>query len=430
MPVVPVFKHDLFISYAHADDKAWNWVTSFAATLKDELLRKNRDFKVWWDTNLRTGEQFNLAIQEAIADSAAFLCILSPAYGQSTYCQDEVEWFRRRIHPTFGLTVGTLSRMQGIVIDKEFTEDHWPPELRVTPTCPFFNESTPLFSKPKELDSASPWVQSLWKVRDSIWDLLHEMRTQLDRGAPVANPHIVPAGKGTSPTAYLAEVSDDLDQKRENLRTSLQGANYQVLNWSTTAPPSAGLGVISVHLFGKYPKRPAQGENLSLPYVQLDASIKANPARPPLVWLARDLEIDQAEPESHKKFLRTLLSRNDIELLRMDFEDLKEEVGKRLGKVPIQIRQGREDPIVHIWHDVDDPASLEPLKAYLQRRNCAISIFQVLHRTTWKVAIATGDLRWDGSTVFRAQKDLGRRCYDGSVPNPAARRKAHRVCGS
>jgi hypothetical protein len=376
LAVVPAFKHDLFISYAHADDKAWNWVTTFQATLKDELLRKNRDFTIWWDTSLRTGERFDLAIQEAISESAAFLCILSPAYGQSTYCQNEVEWFRRRIHPTFGLTVETLSRMQGIVIDKDFTKDRWPAELRGTTPCPFFSESIPLFSRPKEFDSASPWIQSLWKIRDSIWDLLDKMRTQLDRGTPIVNPYVVSAGTGALPTAYLAEVPDDLDQKRENLRTSLQGAKFEIVKWATATPPSTGLGVLSVHLFGKYQKRPSPGENTSLPYVQLEASIKANPARHPLVWLARDLDIEQAEPESHKEFLRKLLNRNDIELLRTDFEDLKEEVGKRLGKQPIQIRQIREDPIVHIWHEVDDPASLEPLKAYLRQKNCAISIFK------------------------------------------------------
>jgi TIR domain len=381
LPIVPGFKYDLFVSYAHRNDKPWGWVSDFIGTLKEELESKSRDFNVWWDPGLRTGEDFNLAIASAISESAIFLAVLSKAYGDSTYCRKEVEEFRQQRHPAFGLTVGTLSRFQAIVIESDFAKGNWPPELRTTSPCPFYSDSVPLFSKPATFDSASPWIKNSWKVRDSIWATLYEMQRQRKTGVAVERSYdAATVGTAQGRTVYLAEVTDDLYVRRENLRTSLaQTDELQVSPWSdAAAPPSSGLDVLSVHLFGLYPGRPHLGADLSLPRLQLDATLRANPARRPLVWLARDLDIDKVETDAHKEFLLSLPNHSDIEVLRTDFEDLKDEVGRRMPKSPgpgPNIHQTREAPIVHIWHRSDDPSSLMGLKEYLQQKNCAISIF-------------------------------------------------------
>jgi hypothetical protein len=379
MPVVPGFKYDLFVSYAHRNDRPWNWVSDFVGTLKDELASKSRDFAIWWDPGLRNGEDFNLAIASAISESAIFLSVLSAAYGDSTYCKKEVEEFRQQRHPAFGLTVGTLSRFQAIVIERDYPKESWPPELRSTSPCPFYSDSVALFSKPATLDSASPWITNLWKVRDSIWATLAEMQRRRKNGVAggLSYPCISTA---QGRTVYLAEVTDDLYVRRENLHSSLAQINdLQVSPWSdAAAPPSSGLDVLSVHLFGAYPGRPHQGADLSLPRLQLDATLRANPARRPLVWIARDLDFSKVETDAHKEFLSSLSSRSDIEVLRTDFEDLKDEVGRRMPKSPgpsPKISPKWGDPIVHIWHRSDDPSSLGALKQYLQQKNCGISIF-------------------------------------------------------
>ena len=382
MPIVPGFKYDLFISYAHANDEPWGWVSEFIKTLQAELKGKNREFNLWWDPGLRTGEDFNLAIANAISESAVFLCVLSTAYAHSTYCNKEVEEFRQQRHPAFGLTVGTFKRMQAIIIDSDFPKESWPPELRSTSPCPFCSESEPLFSKPPKFDSASPWVKSLWKVRDSIWATLDEMQKRKKSGTAVERSYgVASMGTGLSPTVYLAEVTDDLYLRRENLRTSLaQASGLQVVPWAEAeASPSSGLDALSVHLFGLYAGRPHAGAEESLPRLQLEATVAANPARRPLVWLAHDLEIETSESEAHKQFLSSLINRSDVEALRMDFEDLKDEVGRRMrhsSTTPIhKIGQNRDDPIVHIWHQANDSATLGALKDYLHKRNCAFSVF-------------------------------------------------------
>jgi hypothetical protein len=138
------------------------------------------------------------------------------------------------------------------------------------------------------------------------------------------------------------------------------------------------LNVLPVHIFGRYPGRAFGDSDLPLSRLQLEATVKARPARRPIVWMARDLLLDDAETVEHKEFLQSLLNSCDIELLRTDFEDLKDELQKRMrvsSAPPTTIRQNRESPIVHIWHLIDNPSRLGPLKQYLQESNCGISVY-------------------------------------------------------
>ena len=389
MSIVPGFKYDLFISYAHQNDRPWRWVTEFIQTLKAELEGKSRDLSVWWDPGLRTGEDFNIAIADAIAESAVFLSVLSLAYGDSSYCKLEIEEFRQQRHPAFGLTVGSMSRMQAIVIEREFTRDRWAPEFRTTSPYQFFDEEQSLFSRPTVLASHDPWIQGLWKARDSVWAVLQNMKQQKERGSAVERSYGVKASSATGhgsdatrvPVVQIAEVTDELYRRRENLRTALAQANdFQVTTWSEpNGAPASGPSALSVHLFGKYPGRGIGDSEVSLSRLQLEATIKNKPARRPLVWLARDLDLEDAETPEHKAFLESLLQSSDVELLRTDFEDLKEEIGKRMrvDDKPKQkrLKVQRESPIIHIWHSMDNPVSLAPLKQYLTENDCGISVF-------------------------------------------------------
>jgi hypothetical protein len=384
MPIVPGFQYDLFVSYAHRNDAAWRegapgWVTDFVRTLKGSLEERNRDFKIWFDPALRTGEDFNAAIAKAISESAVFLSVLSPAYDESTYCRREVTEFRQQRHPTFGMKVGTLSRMQAIVLEA-VAEDRWPVELRSTSPYSFYSENTPRFYKPSDPDAAHPYVRGLWKVRDSVLAALEEMRKQKERGTAIEHSYNVRQDESFSkPRALLAEVSDDLYSKREKLRSALQQlAEFRVEDLPGSEIP-VGPEIVSVHLFGIYPGRPAPGQTAHVSRLQLEAALAANPARRPIVWLAPELKPESGDTEAHQQFLKSLLENNSIELLRMGFEDLKSEIQQRMrpktSPVVKNVRRLRDDPIVHIWHHSTLVPALGGLKQFLKSKNCAICVF-------------------------------------------------------
>jgi hypothetical protein len=89
MAFVPGRSHDLFLSYARADDPAW--IDGFAAALRSGLReRLGQDVSLWQDVDrVRLGENWHVSLERAIDDTAAFLAIVSPIYLRSTWCQRE-----------------------------------------------------------------------------------------------------------------------------------------------------------------------------------------------------------------------------------------------------------------------------------------------------------------------------------------------------
>lgn len=85
--------HDVFISYAHED-------RALARKLADALLAA-RGWSVWWDTSLRTGEQFPRRIQEAVAASRCVVVLWSRHSVESNWVVAEASegWERRVLAP-------------------------------------------------------------------------------------------------------------------------------------------------------------------------------------------------------------------------------------------------------------------------------------------------------------------------------------------
>lgn len=95
---VPGFENDLFLSYAHEDDR--QWMQAFEDELCDGVSRRlGLPISVWHDTNrLRAGENWQEAIQQGITTSAAFVAIVSPRYQNSQWCARERNEFRRQFN--------------------------------------------------------------------------------------------------------------------------------------------------------------------------------------------------------------------------------------------------------------------------------------------------------------------------------------------
>ncbi len=88
MAYVPGFEHDVFVSYAHGDDR--KWVEAFVRLLQSDLDDKlGSATDVWLDTeDNRPSRDFSREIPGAVRTSAVFVLLASPTYIRSEYCVD------------------------------------------------------------------------------------------------------------------------------------------------------------------------------------------------------------------------------------------------------------------------------------------------------------------------------------------------------
>ncbi len=98
MGYVPGFEHDIFVSYAHGDDRSWvnRLVDRLEPALKQRLGIKA---DIWIDDEaLRRSRDFSKEIPDSVQSSAVFLLLASPSYIRSEYCvQKECGVFEKTI---------------------------------------------------------------------------------------------------------------------------------------------------------------------------------------------------------------------------------------------------------------------------------------------------------------------------------------------
>src|SRR5262245_33637414 len=89
MAYVPGFQHDVFVSYAHGDDREWinRLIDRLDPALKQRLGVRAA---IWLDDDaLRKSRDFSKEIPESVRSSAVFLFLPSPSYIRSRYCVDQ-----------------------------------------------------------------------------------------------------------------------------------------------------------------------------------------------------------------------------------------------------------------------------------------------------------------------------------------------------
>jgi hypothetical protein len=100
MAYVPSFEHDVFISYAHADNRDKrvtafrdNLVEHLTSSLGSRAFHKPEDWIFFDQTGLKTGDEFSPKLERAARHSAVMIALLSNSYLQARWCIKETEWF-------------------------------------------------------------------------------------------------------------------------------------------------------------------------------------------------------------------------------------------------------------------------------------------------------------------------------------------------
>jgi hypothetical protein len=100
MAYVPGFQHDVFVSYAHGDDR--EWINRFLDRLKPAIKQRLGSEATFWidEDDLRKSRDFRKEIPASVKSSAVFLLLASPTYIRSEYCVfEECRTFQQTIVP-------------------------------------------------------------------------------------------------------------------------------------------------------------------------------------------------------------------------------------------------------------------------------------------------------------------------------------------
>jgi hypothetical protein len=234
------FRHDLFISYAHADNETLaGSKVGFVSQLVDDLRKLvgskvSKELDIWWDhRNLSGNAAVTPEIMRAAGESAGIIMVVSPAYLRSEWCSRERTAFFDLLK---GREPGDPAAVFMVNIDP-IEQGKLPAGLRDLTGYPFFctldngRTTRPLRT---DLDTdrtfyynrLSELAQDLSKHLESLQS---KAPTTPSRSLIAAEPGAAPSTEVSRPCVLLLEVTDDLVQRRAELKEYLEESRIVVL---------------------------------------------------------------------------------------------------------------------------------------------------------------------------------------------------------
>jgi hypothetical protein len=325
MAFIPEYEHDIFVSYAHVDDQQFidattdqerssGWVATLVRHLKNELAQKvgRADaVSIWLDAhNLRGHHSLDDEIATRIERTALLVAILSPGYVASDWCCQEARLFAN---------AGGDRGRRVFVVEKTPLEGDQPPESLIGRRAYRFWYRDRA-EQPRTFATPLPHPDEIDYFRQ-IEDLARDLRDQCRsmRGDPVGRNVTVPVP--AAPAAYatasaanavlLAEVTDDLELKRAEVKRYLEQQGVPVLPETTYPLGSAEFGAafeadlnrakLFVQLLGPIAgKRPPDIPD-GYGWLQLEGARRRS--LPIVQWRSPELDLDSIEWPRHRELL-------------------------------------------------------------------------------------------------------------------------------
>jgi len=329
MPYLPNFDYDIFISYAHANnDYPKGWVTDFHEALQRMLNASVRGVTIWRDNNLDSNTCFDAEIEERIKNAAIFVTLYSGAYHDSDYCRKELQTFHSKAQVDgWGLSIksGNRSRIINVLL-RNIGHEEWPVELKGTTGRKFHGPSNwPLNQKTEAFEKQ---LQGLTDELVSLLRAFKETPIATTPAPPSNSPTPIPPAPPADGalTVFLATASSSLEDEVEHLLNVLKEPKHGVAVTTGIPPPYSaeehdrqvqaelGRSHLAIHLLAGTPDEPirnlsdAAGQPLKTYYSHRQIELGFAIARPQLIWLPDNLEVDKVEHERHKQFLLNLES--------------------------------------------------------------------------------------------------------------------------
>jgi len=340
------FEHDVFVSYAHIDNRPdregeRGWVEAFERALRLRLLKRfGREVAVWRDPELDRSQRFDPVIEQAVRGSAVMISLISRSYLASDYCRQELAWFAEKaVREPAGLEVDHHVRVFPLLL-YNIPPHEWPEVCRAISGFAFHDAAEREFGKPLHPDR-DDFTDRLCRVVEEIHTVLTAMSRQAtEPGAPA----IEAAG---ARRVFLADVADDLRRDRRLLRQRLESEGIEVV--SSIPPPdresqheaavldALRRSALSIHLLGGLPGRPLDDEAPEKTYPVEQVRIGLHHARSQLVLLPPGLAREDIREPEYASFVTSLQERHreaeQLEIIQAGGAQLAEAVLAKLGRL-------------------------------------------------------------------------------------------------
>lgn len=377
MAYLTQFEDDIFVSYAHVDDETIaepgnGWVTHLTKCLRTELARKlgrSDAYSMWVDHDLLHSHPLTPQILDRVRRSAILVVMLSPGYVASNWCRQEREAFwevaRERGHQNV------------FVVEIDPIDDGDRPK-ELADFSPFrFWSRGPKSGAPRPFGWPQPhyddqeYYGAVKDLAQAIADEMQRLRkaqaalsSSVGAAAPQPAADGAQAESSRNGTVYLAQVTDDLEAERNNVRRFLEQAGIRVIPslWYSQEPlafrKAAAADIAEADMFvqllsGIVGKRPP---DLTEGYLQFQLQLALDVAKPVLQWCSPQLDMQAVDDEAH----RALLARSTVH--SEPIEDFKQSIRRRLHEIrnPIQ-RRSNSNAFIFVDMDSADRTLAENL---------------------------------------------------------------------
>jgi hypothetical protein len=329
---------DLFLSYAHADDAAYDgmadgWVTIFFENLRRRLGERGCGWATLWKDHEQVLGNAPLAgqLNDTLAQASTLVIVISPSYLTSEWCRREREAFLQAVERK---VVRADSCLFVVEID-ELDRQTWPAPLRDLPGYKFWDVD-PRTKRPRKLGDPVPDPRQDRDYYAQLDRLAREVADELTRlRVPAAQAPASPASDASA--VFLADVTDDLEMRRQEVRDFLIQAGFVVLseNWYRFGNEEAfnaalddrlAQSSVFVQLLSPVLGKQPFDQHLGVPELQYRRALAGG--RPILQWRDPTLNATAVEGSQHHDLLSATTVRAEC------LEDFKRAIVRALEPPP------------------------------------------------------------------------------------------------
>ena len=309
MAHVTGFAHDVFVSYSTVDNDVLvaddrGWVDVLLDKLRRELKPRlgGRDLKLFVDHEvMRSSLPITSQLIDAVHSSATLLVVMSPSYLRSPWCDRERRAFLDVVKDR---AAGSLIVVRARPVER----DRQPEEFRDLRGIDFFASMEGVAAH-RLLGSPDPNER---QFIERIVTLSGELAEQLDRAEQPGRAPVAPrAGK----RVFVAEATDDLEDREAELRSYLDQAGLEVLPSPQSRYPTADLAAYEAAVLRELEGCCLFAQVLStlhgrdLPFASghrlpaLQHALACRAGKPVLQWRDRAQPIDAVRDVAHRSLL-------------------------------------------------------------------------------------------------------------------------------